>query len=99
MRILKKIALFALFFVTLAQVMGNSTFRFQEQWVVVETNEHRNPSSASVSLDFDEIEDENSLNLSLSCYRLFILEKRIAGKGFQLDTSFNYTLWQPPKRS
>lgn len=79
--------------------MGNSNSCFQGHMITIENHENSNPSNAYVSLDFDEIEDENSVNAIVPCYCLIILEQRIAGKNYQLDKSFNFTFWQPPKIS
>jgi len=99
MRLLKKIGLFVVFFVTLTLAMGNSTSCFQEQMVTIENHENGNQSNAYFSMDFDEIEDENSVDAIVPCYCLIILEQRILGKDYQLDTRFNFTFWQPPKIS
>ena len=77
--------------------MGNSNSCFQGQMIAIENSENSSPSNTYFSLDFDEIEDENSVNTIVPCYCLIILEQPIAGKNYQLDTSFNFTFWQPPK--
>jgi len=97
MRLLKNIGLLIVFFVTLSQAMGNSTSRFEEKLIAIENNENSSSSNAYFSLDFDEIEDENTMNTTVLCYCLIIIEQPIAGKNYQLDTSFNFTFWQPPK--
>lgn len=99
MRLLKKIGLFVVFFVTLSQAMGNSTSCFQEQLIAIENNENNNPSKDSFSLDFDEIEDENTMSTAVRCYCVISLEQPIAGRIYQLNTSFKLTFWQPPKIS
>ena len=97
MRLLKKIVVFVVFFVTLSQAMGNSTSCFQEQLIAIENHGNSSSSNGYFSLDFDDIEDENTMNTTVLCYCLIILEQPIAGKNYQLDTSFNFTFWQPPK--
>jgi len=99
MRLQKKIGQFVVFFVTLTLAMGNSTSCFQGQIAAIENHENSNHSNAYFSMDFDEIEDENSANTIFPCYCLTILEQRIAGKDYQLDTQFSFTFWQPPKIS
>jgi len=99
MRLLKKIGLFVVFFVTLSQAMGNSTSCFKEQLIAIENNENTNPSEDSFTLDFDEIEDENTMNAAVRCYCLIILESRIAENKYSLVTSSDFTFWQPPKIS
>jgi hypothetical protein len=99
MKLLNKIGLFVVFILTLSQAIGNSTFRFEDKLVVIENNENRSPSNTYFSLDFDEIEDENSVKPTVFCSCLLILEQRIAGNDYQFDTSFNFTFWQPPKIS
>lgn len=99
MKLLKKIGLFVVFVVTLSQAMGNSTFRFVDKLDVIENNENQSPSNAYFSLDFDEIEDENSVKPTVFCSCLIIFEQRIAGNDYQFEPSFNFTFWQPPKIS
>jgi|JFJP01.1.fsa_nt_gi predicted metalloenzyme YecM len=97
MNLFKKIGLFVVFLVTLSQAMGSSISCFQEQLIAIENNENSSPSNEYFSLDFDEIEDENTINTTVPCFCVIILEQPIAGKNYQFDTSFNFTFWQPPK--
>jgi hypothetical protein len=67
MKLLKKIGLFVVLFVTLSQVLGISTSRFEEKLFVVENHESEQPANENISLEFDEHEDEYSVNNSMTC--------------------------------
>ncbi|MDP2338867.1 MAG: hypothetical protein Q8N05_20935 [Bacteroidota bacterium] len=98
MKLLKKIGFFIVFFVTLSQTMGNSTFRFEEKLFVVDNHENEQPANESFSIEFDEIEDENLENTAVTCICVSIIEQSIVEKECHFDSSFNFTFWQPPKK-
>jgi hypothetical protein len=85
MKLLKKIGLFVVLFVTLSQVLGISTSRFEEKLFVVENHESDQPANENIS--------------SMTCTCVSLIEQTIVEKECHFHTSFNLTFWQPPKNS
>lgn len=98
MDLLKKIGFFIVFFFTLAQAMGNSTFRFEQKLFVIENHENeQTPESEIFSFEFDEPEDQSYIITYIPCSCFSILEQRIVEMKCHFNKSFNHAFWQPPK--
>lgn len=98
MDLLKKIGFFIVFFFTLAQAMGNSTFQFGQKLFVIENHENEQaPEGEIFSFEFDEPEDQSSIITYIPSTCFSIIEQRIVGMKCHFHKSFNHAFWQPPK--
>lgn len=98
MELLKKTIFFVVFFVAISQAFGNSNFRFEEKFAIENhDNEQPAPVNENISLEFDDLHDQYSVNNYMYCICVAMLEEGIHYKRCNFHTSFILSFWQPPQ--
>ncbi len=98
MELLKKTIFFVVFFVSLSQAMGNSNFRVEEKFAIEnQENEQSAPVNENISLEFDDLHDQYSVNSYMCCIGASMFEECIHNKRCNFHTPYILSFWQPPQ--